>query len=147
MRPDGANTFQANLQQFLDDISGLEAGLGAISADHEGEKVFATEPVPLYLVDATGLVNVSPEGFTEAVEEGQDVPPAVVLESIRLLQDGDVRVVLVNTQTGGAETTRIEDEATALGIPTAAFSETLPDGDTYVSWMTDNITSLAAALD
>ena len=34
-----------------------------------------TEPVPLYLVQDAGLVNATPEEFSEAAEEGTD-PPA-----------------------------------------------------------------------
>jgi zinc/manganese transport system substrate-binding protein len=146
LRPEDADAIDANLQEFLVGISELEDELAAIAADHTGEKVFATEPVPLYLVEAAGLVNVSPEGFTEAVEEEQDVPPVVMLESLDLLRAGDIRIVLVNTQTGGAETTQIEDEAESLGIPVAAFSETLPEGDTYLEWMTANFAQIASAL-
>lgn len=60
LRPDAAATFQENLDAFLSGIADLESSLETISADHEGEKVFATEPVPLYLVAAAGLENVSP---------------------------------------------------------------------------------------
>ncbi len=100
----------------------------------------------MYLVAAAGLENVTPDAFSEAVEEGQDVPPATLLESLTLLQDGGVRVVIQNTQTGGAETTQIIDEADAVGIPVIAFSETLPEGQTYISWMQANIEALAGAL-
>ncbi len=57
-----------------------------------------------------------------------------------------MRVVIANTQTGGAETTQIIDEAEARGIPVIAFSETLPEGQTYLSWMQANIEALAGAL-
>jgi zinc/manganese transport system substrate-binding protein len=103
--------------------------------------------VPVYLVEAAGLENVTPEKFSEAVEEGQDVAPATLLESLALVQGGEVRVVITNTQTGGAETQEMVDEADGLGIPVIAFSETLPEGQTYISWMQANIEALSAALD
>lgn len=34
-----------------------------------------TEPVPLYLTEACGLVNRTPSAFSEAVEEGEEVSP------------------------------------------------------------------------
>ncbi len=146
LQPDDAATFEANAEAFVGEVAGLEDALGEIDAAHAGAPVFVTEPVPAYLVAAAGLENVTPDAFSEAVEEGQDVPPATLLESLTLLRDGDVRVVITNTQTGGAETTQVVDEADGLGIPVLAFSETLPEGQTYISWMQANIEALAGAL-
>ena len=146
LQPDDAETFQANAAAYVAQIAGLESALAEIDASHAGQKVFVTEPVPVYLVIAAGLENATPAAFSQAVEEGQDVPPATLLESLTLLRDGGIGVVITNAQTGGAETTQIVDEAQGLGIPVIAFSETLPEGQTYISWMQANIEALAAAL-
>ncbi|MEV4686621.1 metal ABC transporter solute-binding protein, Zn/Mn family [Microbacterium sp. LWH3-1.2] len=146
LSPDDAETFTANAEAFAAGIAGLEVSLDEIGAADAGEKVFVTEPVPAYLVEAAGLVNATPAKFSEAVEEGQDVAPATLLESLALVQGGEVRVVITNTQTGGAETQEIVDEADGLGIPVIAFSETLPEGQTYISWMQANIEALNGAL-
>ena len=145
--PDNADAFTANAEAFAADIEALEASLAEIESAHAGAKVFATEPVPAYLVAAGGLEDVTPEAFSEAVEEGQDVAPATLLESIELLASGDVSVVLTNTQTAGAETAQIVGEADGRGIPTVAFSETVPEGETYISWMQANVEALKAALE
>ena len=144
--PARAETFETNATVFADGIAGLESALAGIETSDAGAEVFATEPVPLYLVAAAGLVNVTPEAFTEAVEEGQDVSPSTLLDSLKLLRSGEVRAVLANTQTGGAETAEVITEAESLEIPTVEFSETLPDGQTYLSWMQANIEALAGAL-
>jgi zinc/manganese transport system substrate-binding protein len=144
--PAQTETFEANATAFADGIAGLESALAGIETSDAGSQVFVTEPVPLYLVVAAGLVNVTPEAFTEAVEEGQDVSPSTLLESLKLLRSGEVRAVIANTQTGGAETDEVISEAESLEIPTAEFSETLPDGQTYLSWMRANIEALAGAL-
>lgn len=144
--PAEARTFTANADAFGEGITGLEDALAAIAADHTGEHVFVTEPVPLYLVAAAGLENVTPEAFTEAVEEGQDVAPSTLLDALKLLRSGEVAVVIANSQTGGAETTQVLDEAGSLAIPVLEFSETLPEGQTYLSWMQANIEALAGAL-
>ena len=146
LSPDDAATFTANAEAFAGEIDGLEASLDEIAAAHEGEQVFVTEPVPVYLIEAAGLVNATPEAFSEAVEEGQDVPPATLLESQQLIRSGDVRLVITNAQTGGAETQAVVDEADRLGIPVIAFSETLPEGETYISWMQANIDAISTAL-
>ena len=146
LSPDDAATFTANAEAFVAEIEGLEADLAAVETASGGDQVFVTEPVAVYLIEAAGLSDVTPADFSEAVEEGQDVPPATLLESLGLLESGDVRVVVTNTQTGGAETTQIVDDAESRGIPTIAFSETLPEGQTYISWMQANIEALSAAL-
>ncbi|WP_169583749.1 MULTISPECIES: zinc ABC transporter substrate-binding protein [Microbacterium] len=143
--PDNADTFAANAEAFAADIEALEASLAEIESAHGGAKVFATEAVPAYLVAAAGLEDVTPDAFSEAVEEGQDVAPATLLESIELLEN--VGIVLTNTQTAGAETAQIVGEADGRGIPTVAFSETVPEGETYISWMQANIEALKAALE
>ena len=147
LSPGDADTFAANAAAFTDGIAELQTSLAEIEAAHAGAEVFATEPVPLYLVASAGLVNVTPDAFSEAVEEGQDVSPSTLLDSLELLRSGDVRAVLVNTQTGGAETTEVVAEAEAQSIPVVEFSETLPDGRTYLSWMQANIDALAGALE
>jgi zinc/manganese transport system substrate-binding protein len=146
LAPDAADAIAANLADFTAGIEELEGELEAIAADSAGAQIFVTEPVPLYLTAAAGLENVTPDAFSEAVEEGQDVPPATLLEAIGLLEGGSVRVVIVNAQTGGAESTRVTDTAEAQGLPVVEFAETLPEGQTYLSWMTENTAALADAL-
>ncbi|WP_374314897.1 metal ABC transporter solute-binding protein, Zn/Mn family [Microbacterium sp.] len=145
--PDNADTYTANAEEFAGEIEALEASLAELDGAHGGAEVFATEPVPGYLVAAAGLSDITPDAFSEAVEEGQDVAPATLLESLELIESGDVRVVITNTQTAGAETAQIIAEAEARGIPTVAFSETVPEGETYISWMQANIAALTEVLD
>jgi zinc/manganese transport system substrate-binding protein len=144
--PDHADEFSANAEAFATEVEGIEAGLAEIETAHGGAGVFVTEPVPAYLTDAAGLPNVTPEAFSEAVEEGQDVPPATLLEAIDLIESGDVAVVITNSQTAGAETAQIVGEAQGRGIPTIAFTETVPEGQTYISWMQANVEALKDAL-
>jgi zinc/manganese transport system substrate-binding protein len=139
-------TFEANAQALIERITGLETSLETISAAHQGEKIFVTEPVPLYLAAAAGLENATPAAFSEAVEEGQDVPPATLLEAQQILRSGDVRIVIVNAQTGGAETTEITKLADELNIPVLEFTELMPDGVDYVGWMQQNIDEISGAL-
>lgn len=146
LAPDDAATFTANAETFADGVHGLEESLASIEGSDAGAEVFATEPVPGYLVRAAGLVDVTPAAFSEAVEEGQDVPATTLLEASRLIEGGSVRVVITNTQTAGAETRQIVETAGSRGIPVIQFAETLPEGQTYLSWMQDNIAALQGAL-
>jgi zinc/manganese transport system substrate-binding protein len=144
--PDGAADFTANAADLTADLEGFEADLEGLQSAAAGKTVFITEPLPGYLATAAGLTDATPEGFAESVEEGTDVAPAVLLESLTLIEGGTLTAVLTNAQTGGAETQRVEDAAKAAGIPVVAFTELLEDGSSYSEWMRDAIQSLAAAI-
>ncbi|MCS5498617.1 zinc ABC transporter substrate-binding protein [Cnuibacter physcomitrellae] len=144
--PADAATFQANYETFSGQLATLTTSVEDIKAKHSGEGVAITEPVPLYLLEAAGLVNKTPEEFSEAIEEGTDVPPLVLQETIQLMTDKAVAMLAYNEQTVGGETQQVADAATVAGIPVVGFTETLPDGDDYVSWMTANVKAVADAL-
>ena len=144
--PSHASTFTANAKAFDEGLSTLEASLTALASKHSDGTVFVTEPLPLYLTAAAGLRNVTPEAFSHAVEEGQDVPPATLLESLNLIAAHRASVVITNAQAAGPETTQVEQKAEASGTPLLRFSELLPDGKTYLGWMQDNVAQLAKAL-
>lgn len=144
--PDGAEEFATNADALVADLEGFETDLETIKADSAGTNVFITEPLPGYLAAAAGLTDVTPEGFAESVEEGADVAPAVLLESLKVIESGQVAALLTNAQTGGAETQRVEAAAKDAGVPVVAFTELLEDGSSYSEWMSDAIQSLAAAV-
>jgi zinc/manganese transport system substrate-binding protein len=107
-------------------------------------KFFVTEPVPAYLAEAAARQR-DPDAFSEAVEEGNDVP-ATLLEALNLIGSGDVKVVFINAQAAGAETTEVENKAAEVSVPVIKASELLPDGKTYVTWMADMATQIKNAL-
>lgn len=144
--PEGSADFAAAADEIIAELEAAEAELESIKADAQGAGVFITEPLPGYIAASAGLTDLAPAGFAAAVEEGRDVPPATILESLTVIESGDVKVVLTNAQTGGGETTRVEDAAKTAGIPIVAFTELLEDGSSYSEWMHDAIQSLADAL-
>ncbi len=144
--PGNAEAFEANYDAFAEELDGITTAAGAIAADHEGEGVAVTEPVPLYLLASAGLVNATPEAFSEAIEEGTDVSPAVLAETLDLFGGGDVALLAYNAQTTGSETERVLEAAQDADVPVVDFTETLPDGDDYVGWMSANLEAVADAL-
>jgi zinc/manganese transport system substrate-binding protein len=147
--PGQASTFTANAQAFSTKIDGLTAKLDAVKAKHAGVKVAVTEPVPLYMVEAAGLVNATSEEFSKAVEEGNDPPAAVLQETLKLFSGPDkVKALLPNAQTESPTTKQVEQAAQAGGVPQVPVTETLPAGVTdYVAWMTQEVDGLSSALD
>lgn len=140
--PDHASSYRDNAAAFNSGIDELTANLAEDSTAAGGRDVAVTEPVPEYLFEAAGLHNVTPTAFTSAVEEGADVPPAVLKEMQDLLRSGDVAFLAYNTQTSTAQTETVRAAAEDAGVPVLDFSETLPEGQDYLGWMGSNVTAI-----
>ncbi|MDQ5862411.1 MAG: zinc ABC transporter substrate-binding protein, partial [Actinomycetota bacterium] len=147
VEPGSAATFVANAGTFKAELDGLAAKLAALKATSAGSPVAVTEPVPLYLLEAAGLENKTPADYSAAIEEGTDVPPAVLKAATDLAGSKDVRFLAYNQQTEGAQTEALKKAAETAGVPVVDFSETLPDGKTYVQWMTDNVENISKVLE
>lgn len=146
LEPGEAETFEANFDDFAAQLDDMHASLHAIDEEHGGSSVLITEPVPLYLLADAGFVNKTPDAFSEAIEEGNDVSATVVQQMLELVESGDIALLAYNEQTSGPITEQVKDAAVAASVPVVSFTETLPDGDDYVSWMTSNIDALSEAL-
>jgi zinc/manganese transport system substrate-binding protein len=145
---DAANaaTYAANAETFAGELEVLIERAHELASSLEGQGVAVTEPVPLYLLEEVGLVNLTPEAFTEAIEEGADVPPTTLQETLDVIDSRDVVLLAYNSQTASVETERVREAAEAAGIPVVDFTETLPDGEDYLSWMTANLDAIESAL-
>jgi len=138
--------FRANALAFNQGVQELVARATGIAGEHAGEGVAITEPVPLYLLQAAGLVNRTPDEFSEAVEEGTDAPVLVLEQTIALVEDGTVAFLAYNEQTVGPQTEQVLAAADAAGLPVVSFSELLPEGLDYLGWMGANLDAVEVAL-
>jgi zinc/manganese transport system substrate-binding protein len=139
--------FRSNLAGFENKLAAMERTEARIKRARGGEGVAITEPVPLYMLQACGLVNRTPPAFSEAVEEGTDVSPAVLKLTEDLFSQREVKVLAYNQQTTGAETEAVLDAAKAADIPIVPVTETLPLGQDYVAWMKSNLAAIQQALE
>jgi zinc/manganese transport system substrate-binding protein len=144
--PEGAATFTANADEFSAGLDALVQRASGIAAAHPHTHVAITEPVPLYLLEAAGLENVTPDEFSEAVEEGTDAPALVVRDTIELVADGSVAFLAYNEQTVGPQTEQVLAAAREARTPVLSFTELLPDGDDYLGWMGANLDAVETAL-
>lgn len=144
--PADAAAFEKNAAAFKAGLAPLEAKEAQIKKAHGGEGIAITEPVPLYMTEASGLVNRTPAQFSEAIEEGDDVSPRILQESLALFSGAKVKALVCNEQTSGPQTEKAEAAAKAAGIPVVPVTETLPKGKDYLGWMTANLAALAGAL-
>lgn len=129
---------------FVAALSALEDREDAMAATGHETRVAITEPVPAYLLEASGFINVTPEKFSEAIEEGADVPPASLRDTLALFDAGKARLLVYNEQTTSPETEQVKAAAIAAGVPVVPMTETLPIGLSYLDWMASNLGVLEA---
>jgi zinc/manganese transport system substrate-binding protein len=144
--PGGKADFAANAKTFDGELAALESTESELKSKYAGEQVTITEPVPLYMLDAIGLKNVTPAKFSEAIEEDTDVAPAVLKQTLALYDSKQVKLLAYNEQTTGAQTQAVLAEAKKNDIPVVPVTETLPHGKTYIEWMTANLDAIGTAL-
>ncbi|MGR4880289.1 metal ABC transporter solute-binding protein, Zn/Mn family [Streptomyces sp. LARHCF249] len=144
--PSGTAAFREHAKEFKDELASLRARTDRIRAEHGGTPVAVTEPVPLYLTEACGLVNRTPAAFSEAIEEGEEVPPRTLRETLALFTGGKVEALVYNEQTAGPQTEKVRQAAEDHRVPVVPVTETLPAGQDYVGWMTSHLDALQSAL-
>jgi zinc/manganese transport system substrate-binding protein len=142
-----AATFTANAKSFADKLTGLRDQAAAIGKAHPGTKAVVTEPVADYLLEDAGIEDVTPGGFSEAVEAETDPAAKDVAAMDKLISDKTVAVLIFNEQTSGPVVDGVRKTAETASVPVVGVTETLPAGVTdYATWIGGSITALSGAL-
>lgn len=145
LQPQHESAFVDRGDEFLAGLAALEERVGQL-AQFDGAGILVTEPLPLYLTDAAGLVDRTPAAFAQAMEDGTDVSPIVLRDVLESVSSKQVAIVVFNEQTSNAQTEQVLEAADEAAVPTVAMTETLPAGTDYLGWMGDNVSALTAAL-
>ena len=145
-KADSANAeqYQQNAASFNEGIDKLEQQLE--TAKLAGKSFVMTEPVPFHLLHDAGMEDATPEGLSEAIEEGEGIAPITMKKAEDLLSAGDADMLAYNVQTEGSETKALKKSAEQGQIPVVDFAETIQDDSSYLEWMESNISDLAAAI-
>jgi zinc/manganese transport system substrate-binding protein len=142
---DGAS-YRTGLRRFERSLVALRAEVAALRSRYAGVPVAYTEPVPGYLLEAAGLRNLAPVGFTRAVEEGSEPSPTAVAAMDALVAKHRIRVLLYNEQAVSPITKSLADAARRAGVGIVPVTETLPPHLTFQQWQLHQAKQLAAAL-
>ncbi len=134
--------YESNLAEFEAQISLIEIRTAEIANAFGGAKVFATEPLIYYLLQDTGMVDITPVEFAEAIEEERDVAPAVMLEAKEALKQA--KFVAVNSSTSTAQ---IEELLRSYPSAVYAFGELLPQDPDTGEYSGDYFEMMTSALD
>ncbi|SMX97758.1 zinc/manganese transport system substrate-binding protein [Brevibacterium iodinum ATCC 49514] len=145
--PEHQGEFGENAKEYKAELTALQDDIDAVKKEHGGEKVAATEPIPLWLFDDMGLENVTSMEFLAAVEEGNDVPPLVLKAAEKQISDGDAVLLGYNTQAAGPQAEALKSTAEDSDVPVVDLAETMPSGTHYADWMGGYITEISTALE
>lgn len=144
--PTRQSDYAAGQQRFLDALQPLQAAVADLAQQSSSSAVASTEPVAGYLLAAAGLVDKTPESFSQAIENGSEPSPQAVAKMRALFADHQVKVLVYNTQTQDGITRQIKALASANGIGVVGVSETMPDGTDFQTWQLDQVHALSRAL-
>lgn len=144
--PGNASTFSSNTETFEQGLAKLDASVATLKSSYAGKGVAITEPVPLYLTNAIGLVNKTPKEFSEAIENDTDVSALVLQKTLALFSGHQVSLLAYNEQTTGPQTQKVLSAAQSAAIPVVPVQETLPTGKHYLDWQAGIIAAIGSAL-
>ena len=141
-----ATILRRDAASFAGALSRLAAIAAHIAAAHRGTGVAITEPVPLYLLQACGLVNHTPAEFSKAIEDGTDASPRVLQDTLSVFSTHQVKLLVYNAQTAGPQTDQVIAAARQYGIAVIGVTETLPPKLTYPGWLAGILRQIDQAL-
>lgn len=145
--PANEATFAKNLTTFNNSLQPIIDVINNIKTKYANTPVAYTERVSGYLLSDAGLNVQTPEGFSSAVEEGNDPSPSDIIAFKSLIEGKKIKVLLYNAQAENGVTQDIRNLATQYNIPVIAITETLPTTQAnYQSWQLNQVTSLLNAL-
>lgn len=138
--------FEANAASFKAALQKISDKESALASKYKGTPVAITEPVSLWMLEASGLKNETPHEFSEAVEDGNDAPASVVKEAQDQISGKKVKFLAFNSQAADAQSESLKKAADAANVPVIGFTETLPKDVDYLQWMNSNIDAIEKVL-
>jgi zinc/manganese transport system substrate-binding protein len=145
--PADAVSFRANLTTFDASLAPLDRVVAGIKRRYPGAPVAYTERVPGYLVAAAGLSNLTPPGFAQAIEDGNEPSAGDRAAMDDLVTNRRIRVLLYNAQATSPVTRHVQDLAGRAGVAVVGVTETQPqDQPSYQAWQLHQLQALLSAL-
>ena len=145
--PQSAAVIAKNERAFQDSLGPIRQKMAQISARYSGTPIGLTETIFLYQALPMGLKVLTPFAFQKAIAEGNDPPADAAVETENQIKTRQVRILVYNEQTVSPITTKAQADAKAGGIPIVGVTETMPQGETYQTWMLRQLEELRMALE
>ncbi|WP_273714237.1 metal ABC transporter solute-binding protein [Leuconostoc mesenteroides] len=131
--PKNRDYYKKNAKKYVASLKPGNDLITKISKKADGQTVAQTEPVFEYMLDALGY-KIMDTDFSEAIEEGNDPSPATLAALKSAITNHKIAFFVNNTQTSSSTVSNLIDLAKKNDIPVVNVTETIPNGENYVSW-------------
>ena len=131
--PKNRDYYKKNAKKYVASLKPVNDLITKISKKADGQTVAQTEPVFEYMLDALGY-KIMDTDFSEAIEEGNDPSPATLAALKSAITNHKIAFFVNNTQTSSSTVSNLIDLAKKNDIPVVNVTETIPNGENYVSW-------------
>ncbi len=131
--PKNRDYYKKNAKKYVASLKPVNELITKISKKADGQTVAQTEPVFEYMLDALGY-KIMDTDFSEAIEEGNDPSPATLAALKSAITNHKIAFFVNNTQTSSSTVSNLIDLAKKNDIPVVNVTETIPNGENYVSW-------------
>ena len=147
LSPDAADYFDHQELTWQEELQPYLAAVEELRSAGAGATVAATETVFDRMSAATGLTDVTPEGYRRAISNESEPSPADLAAFQSALADGRVDVLIYNTQTSGSVPEQLRAAAEDADVPVVEVTESPADADSsFVAWQLDQLSELSDAL-
>jgi len=140
--PTHKDDFQKNAKKYIASLKPIQSLITQISQDSNGQSVAQTEPVFEYMLKALGY-HVMDSDFSEAIEAGNDPSPTTLASLRSAIENHQIAFIVNNKQTSSTTVSNIISLAKTHDIPVVNVTETLPNGENYVSWQLSELQQIA----
>ncbi|MDP0487771.1 metal ABC transporter solute-binding protein [Leuconostoc mesenteroides] len=131
--PKNRDYYKKNAKKYVASLKPVNDLITKISKKADGQTVAQTEPVFEYMLDTLGY-KIMDTDFSEAIEEGNDPSPATLAALKSAITNHKIAFFVNNTQTSSSTVSNLIDLAKKNDIPVVNVTETIPNGENYVSW-------------
>lgn len=145
--PAAADYIAERAQVWDEAMAEYRAAIDELRTVATGRSYAASETVFDRMAAAVGLDDRTPEGYRRAVSNDGEPAPGDLAALRSLLADGDVDVLIVNTQTAGGLSGTLAEDAAAGDIPIVAVTESQPRAvGSFLEWQVSQLQELTQAL-
>lgn len=145
--PKVATYFERRHTAWRASMRSYDAEIAKFKRVASGSTFAATEGIFFYMAKALGLTDTTPRGYVTATANGSDPSPSDLNALQHALENGEVNVLIYNTQTQGAIPSQVRSTATAASVPIVKVTESVPSGfSTFEAWQVSQLRALARAL-
>ncbi|QSB51919.1 metal ABC transporter solute-binding protein [Leuconostoc falkenbergense] len=134
--------FQKNANKYIASLKPIQSLITQISKKSNGNAVAQTEPVFEYMLKAMGY-HVMDSDFSEAIEAGNDPSPTTLATLKSAIENHKITFIVNNKQTSSTTVSNIINLAKTHHISVVNVTETIPNGENYVSWKLSELQQIA----